>query len=136
MVRTNIHTYTAKNALVALPHGGASNNRLSRQDPRSKIDVVLPYIQGMTERLKRVFRKHNIALDSKPGYTIRQPCVAPKDKLSSDEKQGVIYSVRCHGCDGEYVTHAYFAIIEVNNSYCNEKSPLSTHNLRTGQCIY
>ena len=26
-----------------------------------------------------------------------------KDKMSSDEKQGIINSVRCEGCDSEYV---------------------------------
>ena len=55
------------------------------------------------ERLQRVFKKHDIALHSKSGYTLRQELVAPKDKLSSDEKQGLIYSVRCDGCDGEYL---------------------------------
>ena len=36
------------------------------------------------------------------GYTLRQALGAPKDKLSCDEKHGVVYSVRCHGYDGEW----------------------------------
>ena len=39
---------------------------------RSKTHVVLLYIQGMTGWFQRVFRKHEIALHSKPGYTLRQ----------------------------------------------------------------
>ena len=57
----------------------------------------------MTERLQRVYKKHNIALHSKPGYTIRQALVAPKDKLQTDEKQGIVYSVKCAFCEEEYM---------------------------------
>ena len=57
----------------------------------------------MMEWLHNEFKKHAIALHLKPGYTLRQALLALKDKLSSDGKQGVIYSVRCECCDGEYV---------------------------------
>ena len=55
------------------------------EQSRSKTHVVLPDVQGMMEWLQQVFKKHNIALHAKPGYTLRQALVAPKDKLSSDE---------------------------------------------------
>ena len=57
----------------------------------------------MSERLKRMFRKHDIAMFSKPGYTLRQALVSPKDPLVSDEKCGVVYSVKCETCSEEYV---------------------------------
>ena len=76
-----------------------SAKRTKGEQTRCKTHVILLYVQGMIERLQQVFRKHDIALHSKPGYTLRQASVAPKGKLSSDEKQGVIYSVRCQGCD-------------------------------------
>ena len=60
-------------------------------------------VQGMTERLQQVFKKHDITLLSKPGYTLRQALVAPRDKLSSYERQEVIFSVKGEGCDGGYV---------------------------------
>ena len=62
--------------------------------------------------------------------------VAPKDKLSIDEKQGVIYSVRCQGCDGEYVGETERKLStrmreHRTSTKGNEKSALST-NVRTG----
>ena len=50
------------------------------EETRSKTHVVLWYIQGITEQLQRVFKKHDNALHSKPGYTRSQALVAPKDK--------------------------------------------------------
>ena len=43
--------------------------------------VVLPYIQGLSEGLERVFKKHNVALSMKPHQTLRNVLVHPKDKL-------------------------------------------------------
>ena len=84
------------------------------------------------------FRKHDIALHSKPGYTLRETLVSHRDKVSSAQKQGVIYSVRCQGCDGAYIgdterklsTRMREDIVLVTKG--NEKSALSTHILRTG----
>ena len=63
----------------------------------------LPYVKGMMDRLKRVYKKYNIALHSKPLYNIRQAFITPKDKLPADEKQEVVYSVNCAMCEKEYV---------------------------------
>ena len=87
----------------------------------------------MKKWLQQVFRKHDIALHSKPAYTFRQALVASKDKLSSDEKQGVIYSVRYQGCDGEYIGKTERKLsTRMREHKGNEKSAPSTHNLSTG----
>ena len=54
-----------------------------------------------------MYKKLNTALHSKPGYTIRQALVALKDKLQTDEKQGVVYSVKCALCEEEYVRETH-----------------------------
>ena len=82
-----------------------------------------------------MFRKHDISLHSKLGYTLRQALVAPKDKLSSGENQGVIYSVRCQGCDvGETERKLSSRMREHRTSVTkgNVKSAVSTYNLRIG----
>ena len=48
-----------------------SNNPDSSATPRRR-HIVLPYVKGIVERLQRVYKKNNIALHSKAGYTIRQ----------------------------------------------------------------
>ncbi|KAI8486079.1 hypothetical protein Bbelb_361790 [Branchiostoma belcheri] len=65
--------------------------------------AVLPYIKGTTERLKRVFAKHNVSLFSKPGYNLRNALVSPKDPLDPSEKCGVIYKFVCEHCGETYV---------------------------------
>ena len=73
----------------------------SGEIPTRKKHIVVPYVHSMNERLQSMYKKHNIGLHFKPGYTICQALVALKDKLQTDEKQGVVYSVRCVGCEEE-----------------------------------
>ena len=64
--------------------------------------VGLPYCQGLSERLRRVYKKY-INMHSKPGWTLKQALVKPKDPLTQEERCAVVYSVNCDTCDSEYV---------------------------------
>ena len=64
--------------------------------------VVLPYVKGVTERIQRVMRKHDIETPMKPHITIRRLVVHPKDKISDDQKCGVVYEVDCLSCPQVY----------------------------------
>ena len=48
-------------------------------------------MKNITERLHRAFRKHDIALYTKAGVTIRNAVVSPKNPLELGEQCGVIY---------------------------------------------
>ena len=61
--------------------------------------VVLPYIRGVSERLKRCYKKRNINLYHKAGQTLRQVLVHPK----------------CYGV-GNMVDPSYYDCLFVINS--------------------
>ena len=65
--------------------------------------VVLPYVQGVTERVQRTMRKHGVEAPARPHTTLRQLLVHPKDKIPDDEKCGVVYCVSCLNCSQKYV---------------------------------
>ncbi|XP_028415509.1 uncharacterized protein LOC114538574 [Dendronephthya gigantea] len=65
--------------------------------------VVLPYIQGTTERLKRTLIKNGFKVAMRPVCTLKKQLVKPKDVLSIQEQTGVVYSIPCAGCDVEYI---------------------------------
>ena len=58
-------------------------------------------MNGITERIQRVFRKHNIALYAKAGFTIRNDVVSHMDPLDFREQCGVIYKCACDIICGE-----------------------------------
>ena len=70
---------------------------------KPKSFALLPYVKGITERLQWAFRKHDIALYAKAGYTVRNADVSPKDPLNLNEQCGVAYISQCDLCGEQYV---------------------------------
>ena len=52
--------------------------------------MVLPYLQGLSESLKDVCRKHGVQVHHKGGNTIKSILMAPKDKDPITKKSGII----------------------------------------------
>jgi len=47
----------------------------------SGVQVVVPYVKGLTEAVSRIFNKFGAGVASKPHRTIRNELVHPKDKV-------------------------------------------------------
>ena len=65
-----------------------------RLEEPKKAFVVLPYMKGVTERLQRAYKEHNIQLFCNSGYTIRNVVVHLKDPLDPGGKCSVIYECK------------------------------------------
>ena len=65
--------------------------------------MILPYIKGTTEQLKRVLRKHKFMAATKPMFTLRSQLMRAKDALGDLKQSGVVYSITCEDCDVEYI---------------------------------
>ena len=53
---------------------------------KSRGSIVMPYVQGVTEAIERIFGKNRIALSMQLQRTIRSLTVHPKDKTNDKEK--------------------------------------------------
>ena len=73
------------------------------QTSLDKIQVLLPYMRGLSERLANVFHKHGVKAYHKPFNSIRSIFVHPKDPTSQDNKCGIIYKIVCSDCDLSYI---------------------------------
>ena len=72
-------------------------------DQKSRGLVVIPYVQGLSERSSRIFRKHGIATAMRPNTTLRKLLVHPKDKREPSVTTDVVYDIPCINCDTTYV---------------------------------
>ena len=76
---------------TTLPSSGTS---------KKKYPVVMPYIHGFSEELRRILKGYDIPAYFKPSNTLRQLLVRPKDKL---QVRGPVYHIPCEDCPASYV---------------------------------
>ena len=135
----------------ALKEGEVKGKRQARKDKtregegqdrdRPKAYAVIPYVRGVTERLQRVFKKHNISLYPKAGFTIRNAVVRPKDPLDPQEQCGVVYKCQCEICGETYVGETGRSLGERINEHQKSvdkgdmSSALSQHQETTGHRV-
>ena len=89
-------------SLIRITH--SSQAPLSRPtDTQPSAKMILPYIQGQSEAIRRVLRGLDIKTSFTPARTLRQILSHPKDRVEPSEKTGVVYQIPCADCDKSYV---------------------------------
>ena len=69
----------------------------TNSDIKSRGQVVLPYVKGTSEALRRIFNNFSIRASFKPTTTLRQLLVRPKDKTEKKDVVGPVYMIPCQG---------------------------------------
>ena len=49
-------------------------------DNKTKYLVIIPYVEGLSQKVKRIFMKHGVSTAMRPNTTLRKLLVHPKDK--------------------------------------------------------
>ena len=75
----------------------------TKNEEKSKGLVVIPYIEGLTERLSRVYKKHGFSTAMKPYITLRRMLVHPKDKRDPLQTADSVYEIPCKSCSKTYI---------------------------------
>jgi len=65
--------------------------------------VVLPYVEGASERLSLVIKKHWVPVSVRPVWTLRSLLVHPKDKQEKEEVTDCVYKIPCSNCEMTYI---------------------------------
>ncbi|RMX56505.1 hypothetical protein pdam_00023896, partial [Pocillopora damicornis] len=77
---------------------------------------VIPYIQGVTEPIKRILNSHNVKVAQKPFQTLGHIFAKPKDPVTKEQRTDAIYSIPCNDCDNEYIGQTV-SLVHVINIY-------------------
>ena len=88
--------------------GSVNDQQATRDDNNNEQDrgfVPIPYVSGTSEALGRILGKAGFKVAMKPCRTLRQELVAPKDKIQTLDKAGVVYKIGCGDCEASYIGH-------------------------------
>ena len=107
-IRTALHTCGYPDWIINrgsevtpnLPTNQTSGN--SSSSPK-KPPVIIPYIRGISEQLRRIFGDYNVPVYFKPSNTLRQTLVKPKDPIAKDKVCGPVYDIQCNDCQDFYI---------------------------------
>ncbi len=65
--------------------------------------VTLPYINGVTDALRRILQKQNIRVTTKPLKTLQRIFPTPKHQVPPEQRINVVYNIPCSDCSWSYV---------------------------------
>ncbi len=78
-----------------------TENQESQESPRGYASI--PYVKGVSERVRHVLSRENIRSTFKPVKTLDSIFKKPKDRPSTNQIKGIVYKVKCKICDFAYV---------------------------------
>jgi len=107
--------------------------------PNKRVFVTLPFVGGVSERLRRAFNSAGVTTSFKPQGTLRRSLVAPKDKTEKEKLSGVVYGVKCSDCDSQYIGESgrklEKRITEHKSKAASSKSAIREHVVNSGHQI-
>ncbi|CAN7995283.1 unnamed protein product, partial [Ixodes pacificus] len=65
--------------------------------------VSIPYVQGMSDAVRRAVRPLGVQTVFKPHYALANVFPKPQDHTPADGQSRVVYKVECGDCDATYV---------------------------------
>ena len=77
-------------------------NTSDEREPATSF-AFIPYIQSVTEPIKRILNSHNVKVAQKPFQTLGHIFAKPKDPVTKEQRTDAIYSIPCNDCDNEYI---------------------------------
>ena len=65
--------------------------------------ATVPYIRGVSDKVKRILQDHNVKVAFKPAQKLGDVMLKTKDGIPVEKQTGVIYFIPCADCDVHYV---------------------------------
>ena len=86
----------------SLPQSQQLTQATDIQEEEIKTSINLPYIEGTSEKLRRILRSHKIRSTFYTEMTLRKLLCKPKDRVPTEDKNNIVYEIDCSNCQAVY----------------------------------
>ena len=126
------------------PNNNTRGNSITNQDnnhtnntTKRNITLVVPYIKGISEKIKKLCKSKGIQVHFKGSSTLRTQLVNPKEKDPKAQKSGIIYHYKCPhiNCHDAYIGESDRALGERIKEHLKAPSPIFHHSSTTGHSL-
>lgn len=96
--------------------------------------ISLPYVNGLSQKLNKVFLPYNIKLSHKNSNNLKQFFTKIKDPVPITKQTHTVYKIPCNNCDSVYIGQTSQHLSERLNGhkYSQNSTALKKHSLNTG----
>ena len=72
------------------------------QQQEIRMSLNLPYVEGISEKLRPILRSHKIRSTFCTEMTLRKLLFQPKDQVATEDKSNIVYEIDCSNCEAVY----------------------------------
>ena len=72
------------------------------QEEEIRMSIKLPSVEGTSEKLRRILRSYKIRPTFQTESTLRKLICKPKDRVTTEDKNNIIYQIDCSNCEAFY----------------------------------
>ena len=87
----------------APPLSPTPTHEMDAEQTEKQTTLTLPYIQGLSEPIKRILEQLKVTVRFRPDTTLRKLLVRLKDPIPPTSLNDVVYRIPCRDCDNAYV---------------------------------
>ena len=84
---------------IANNHSLSQSQKLTQttdiQDEEIRMSTNLPYVEGTSEKLRRILRSHKIRSTFYTENTLRKLLCKPKDRVATEDENNIVYEIDC-----------------------------------------
>ena len=128
--RTHLNKVLVSNGYPESFINQATSRRVQDDSSKHETMVVIPYVRGLSEELRRICGDYSIRVVFRSGPTLRSELMRVKDRIPVGKRSSVVYQIPC-SCGmvyiGETVRRLESRVKEHQDACQPEKSAIAEH---------
>ena len=85
-----------------MPQSNQPTQATGIQEEKIRMSINLPYVEGTSEKLRRILRSHKTRSTFYTENTLRKLVCKPKDRLATEDKNNIVYETDCSNSEVVY----------------------------------
>ena len=90
----------------SLPQSQQLTQATDIQEEEIRISINLPYVEGTSEKLRRILRSHKIRSTFYTEKTLRKLLCKLKDPVATEDKNNIVYEIDYSNCQAVYFSES------------------------------
>ena len=82
-----------------MPQSNQLTQATDIQEEEIRMSINLPYVEGTSEKLRRILRSHKIRSTFYTENTLCKLLCKIKNRVATEDKNNIVYEIHCSNCE-------------------------------------